>query len=248
MDKIFNKLHSYDIMGYLIPGIFTLTYIIGGVSLLGYPVYLFDKNILTDSIAFFVLCYYIGLINQELGFFIECFELKRIFKDTYSNNILKKESKIISMQDKIKCWNIMRDHFKIPIDLHIKDTKQLNDKISEYGHNCYIHCRESLKFLYRNANILNQSEIFNIHYGMSRNLLSSSLFSMLYFSIITIFLTYQTNQINIIGLILTILSYVCSKMLYKRTHRYAKYHVSNTIKLYLATYDNTESPSINISR
>ena len=142
----------------------------------------------------------------------------------------------------------MRDHFKISIDLHIKDTKHLNDKISEYGHNCYVQCRESLKYLYRNSNILNQSEVFNIHYGMSRNLLASSILSMLYFSIITILLTYQNNYINIIGLTLTILSYVCSKMLYKRTQRYAKYHVTNTIKLYLATYDNTESPSMNITR
>lgn len=248
MDKIFNKLHSYDIMGYLIPGIFTLTYIVFGLSLLNYSTYLFDKNIITDSIVFFVLCYYIGLINQEVGFFIEKYELKKSFKDTYSHNILKRNSQIISLQDKIKCWNIIRDHFKIPIDLHIKDKKQLNAKINEYGQNCYVQCRESLKYLYRNSNILNQSEVFNIHYGMSRNLLVSSLLSILYFSIITILLIYQNNHINIIALALTILSYVCSKMLYKRTQRYAKYHVSNTIKLYLTTYDNTESPSINITR
>ena len=76
MDKIFNKLHSYDIMGYLIPGLFTISYVVYGLSMLQYSIDLFDKNIFTNSIVFFVFCYIAGLIIQEIGSMIERYELK----------------------------------------------------------------------------------------------------------------------------------------------------------------------------
>ena len=248
MDKIFNKLHSYDIMGYFIPGLFTISYVIFGLSLLKYSINLFDKNIFTNSIVFFVFCYITGLLIQEIGSIIERYELKKIFKDTYSENILKKDSQIIPLTDKIKCWNILKKHFKIPIDLHIKDKNKLSNKIGEYGHICYTRCRETLKYAYRSANILNQSEIFNIHYGMSRNLLVSTLLGIIYFSIITIFLTLKTGQVYILCMILFLIMYFCSKLFYRRSQRYAKYHVNNTIALYLATYDNLEAPQIITTR
>lgn len=248
MDNFFNKLHSYDIMGYLIPGIFTNSYVILGLSMLKYSINLFDKNLFTNSIVFFVFCYITGLLVQEIGSLIEQYELKKIFKDTYSGNILKKDSKIIALPDKIKCWNIMKKHFKIPVDLYVKDKNKLTDKICEYSHICYTRCRETLKYAYRNANILNQSEIFNIHYGMSRNLLASVLLGIIYFSIITIFFTFKMEQVYILGIILVFIMYFCSKLLYKRTQRYAKYHVNNTIILYLATYDNSDAPQIVTTR
>ena len=132
----------------------------------------------------------------------------------------------------------MKKHFKIPIDLHIKEKYKLSKKMGEYGHICYIRCRETLKYAYRNANILNQSEVFNIHYGMSRNLLASTLLGIIYFSVIAIFLTLKTGQVYILGTILFLIMYFCSKLFYRRSQRYAKYHVNNTIALYLATYDN----------
>ena len=230
MDKIFNKLHSYDIMGYFIPGLFTISYVIFGLSILKYSINLFDKNIFTNSIVFFVFCYIAGLLIQEIGSIIERYELKKIFKDTYSENILKKDSQII------------------PIDLHIKDKNKLSNKIGEYGHICYTRCRETLKYAYRSTNILNQSEIFNIHYGMSRNLLVSTLLGIIYFSIITIFLTLKTGQVYILCMILFLIMYFCSKLFYRRSQRYAKYHVNNTIALYLATYDNSEAPQIITTR
>lgn len=238
MDKIFNKLHSYDIMGYLIPGLFTISYVVYGLSMLQYSIDLFDKNIFTNSIVFFVFCYIAGLIIQEIGSMIERYELRKIFKDTYSENILKKDSQIITLTDKIKCWNIMKKHFKIPIDLHIKEKYKLSKKMGEYGHILMFRDNEYNKYAYRNANILNQSEVFNIHYGMSRNLLASTLLGIIYFSVIAIFLTLKTGQVYILGTILFLIMYFCSKLFYRRSQRYAKYHVNNTIALYLATYDN----------
>lgn len=248
MDKIFNKLHSYDIMAYLIPGIYTIAYILFGLSLLKYSIDIFDKNIFTNSIVFFVFCYITGLLIQEIGSTIEQYELKKIFKDTYSNDILKKESQIITLTDKIKCWNILKKHFNIPIDLKTKDKNNRSKKLSEYSHLCYIRCREFLKYAYRNANILNQSEIFNIHYGISRNLLAASLFAIFYFSLITVFLIIATEKIYFHGIMLMFIMYICSKLLYKRTQKYAKYHVCNTITLYIATYDNSGNTEFSVSR
>lgn len=235
-------------MGYLIPGLFTISYVIYGLSMLQYSIDLFDKNIFTNSIVFFVFCYIAGLIIQEIGSMIERYELRKIFKDTYSENILKKDSQIITLTDKIKCWNIMKKHFKIPIDLHIKEKYKLSKKMGEYGHICYIRCRETLKYAYRNANILNQSEVFNIHYCMSRNLLASTLLGIIYFSFITMFMTFKTGQVYILGTILFLIMYFGSKLFYRRSQRYAKYHVNNTITLYLATYDNSDAPQIVTAR
>ena len=248
MDKILNKLHSYDIMGYLIPGLFTISYDIFGLSMLKYSIDLFDKNIFTNSIIFFVFCYIAGLLIQELGSILERYELKKIFKDTFSDNILKKDSKIITLTEKIKCWNILKNHFKIPINLHIKEKYKLSNKIGEYGHICYTRCRETLKYEYRNSNILNQSEVFNIHYGMSRNLLVSTLLGIIYFSVITMFFTFKAGQVYTLGTILFMIMYFCSKLFYRRSQRYAKYHVNNTITLYLATFDNSEAPQIVTAR
>ncbi len=245
---MFDKLHSYDIMGYLIPGIFTISYIIFGLSMFGYSIDIFDKNFLNNSIVFFVFCYVTGLLVQEIGSIIERQELKQIFKDTYSENILKRNSQIISLYDKIRCWNILREHFKISINLRIRDNQKRINKICEYSHICYTRCRESLKFAYRNSNILNQSEVFNIHYGMSRNLLASSLLGIVYFSIITIISEIKTEQVCIEGIILIFIMFFCSKLLYKRTQKYAKNHVNNTITLYLSTYDSSNNPQIVVSR
>ena len=73
---------------------------------------------------------------------------------------------------------------------------------------------------------------------MSRNLLASTLLGIIYFSVIAIFLTLKTGQVYILGTILFLIMYFCSKLFYRRSQRYAKYHVNNTIALYLATYDN----------
>lgn len=238
MDKIFNKLHTYDIMGYLIPGIYTISYIILGLSLLKYSVNIFNKNILTSSIVFVTLSYIVGLFIQEIAYKIEKYELKHIFKDTYSFDILNKASTIISKNDKLTCWKILKKHFKIFIDLRTKNIHERNKKIRNYSQSCYERCRELLKYKYRNENCLNQSEIFNIHYGMSRNLLAASLLAIIYFSIITIILICVYGKFSIIGILYCCTMYACSKLMYGRTQRYARYHVKNTIMLYITTYSN----------
>ena len=56
------------------------------------------------------------------------------------------------------------------------------------------------------------------------------------------------GRVYTFGMILVFIMYFCSKLLYRRTQRYAKYHVNNTIVLYLATYDNSEAPQIVTAR
>lgn len=246
MDKIFNKFHPYDIMSYLIPGIFTITYIYLGFYFLNFSINLFDNNFLTNSVVFFIVCYYSGLIIHEIGYLIEKYELKKIFEDTYSNNILRKNSSILKEEDRVKCWNILKDHFNIPINLRLNTAQLIDKKICNYGQICYERCRESLKYTYRATGTLNQSEIFNIHYGMSRDLLATSLIAIMYFGFITIFNIVQTMKFPILPFILIFVMYVCSKFLYNRTKRFAKHHVSNTITLYLSTCNNSNSPSFTI--
>ncbi len=246
MDKVFSCLHLYDILACFVPGIFTVIYIAFGLKLLNFPPQTFSTNILTESIAFFVVCYYVGLIVQEIGKFVETYDFKRLFKDTFSNGILLKDSKIISIYDKRKCWNVLKEHFGIGIDLRIQNKNKLKEKIMEYGHLLYVRCREALKFVYKNTDKLNQSEIFNIQYGLSRNLAATSLVALGYFSTINVWLIMQCGSLLNMSLPLILFFYVCSRLFYNRSKRFACYHVQNVITLYLSTYDNSNSPRMTI--
>ena len=80
MQNIFEKFHTYDIVAYLIPGIFTVCYICYGMHLMCLIPQKMVNNFITDSVAFFVISYYVGIIIHEISYLLQKYELYRLWE------------------------------------------------------------------------------------------------------------------------------------------------------------------------
>ena len=238
MHNIFEKLHTYDIVVYLIPGIFTICYICYGIHLMHFMPQNRVNNLITDTVAFFVISYYVGIIIHEASYLLQEFELNRLWDKLYSKKLLHKNCSILSPEDRQKGWHIIKNDFGIKVDLRFKNYEELNKKIDDYSQSLYERCRESLKYKYKNNRKLDQAEIFNIHYGLARNLLASTLIALIYFCIVAVYIYIKQLPFFALAISLMGLLYIFSKLLYQRAEKYAKHHVSHAIIMYLSIFHN----------
>lgn len=236
MQNIFEKFHTYDIVAYLIPGIFTVCYVCYGMHLMYLIPQKMVNNFITDSVAFFVISYYVGIIIHEISYLLQKYELYRLWEKPYSQKLLHKNCNVLNNMDIQKGWKILKEDFGIDIKLRFKNIKDLSKKIDEYSQILYERCRECLKYEYKNYRKLDQAEIFNIHYGLARNLLASTLIAIIYFSIVTIYIYMNKLPFFILSIVIMLLSYIFTKLLYHRAQKYAIYHVRNVIILYLSIF------------
>lgn len=236
MQNIFERLHTYDIVAYLIPGVFTICYICFGMHLMHLIPERLTSNLITDSIMFFVMAYYLGIIIHEMSYRLQKIELHRLWGKPYSKKLLHKNCNVLNDIDIKNGWKILKEDFSIDINLRFKNTTDLDKKIDEYSQILYERCRECLKYEYKNYRKLDQAEIFNIHYGLARNLLASTLIAIIYFSVVTIYIYINKLPFFILSIVLMLLSYIFAKLLYQRAQKYAIYHVRNVIILYLSIF------------
>ena len=239
MQNIFEKFHTYDIVAYLIPGIFTVCYVCYGMHLIDLIPLDSKNNLITDSVAFFIILYYIGIVIHEISYRMQKLELHRLWKKPYSKMLLHKDCDILNMVDKRKGWDILKEDFGIKIDLRTKNLVELNEKIDNYSQILYERCRECLKYEYKNFRKLDQEEIFNIHYGLARNLLASTLIAIVFFAVIAIYIHINQLPFFTLSVILMLISYIFAKLLYQRAQKYAIYHVRHVIILYLSIFGDT---------
>lgn len=194
MNKILDNLGIYDLVGVLLSGIIICTFSL----LVLHFVYKINIDIelqINETLTFLVLSYFFGLIFQECGSIIQ--------KIIYKNNALLKKALAVSDDSYI----LLTETEKNSIYAYIESKLNLeNDNI------VYNYCK---------FNIMGNCDITRINKDQSLSAMSRSL--SLYFTILAIFtlFTAPTTPYRL-NVILFLLSFFFSILLYYRSVRFAK--------------------------
>ncbi len=230
-DNIINKLHLYEFLGYLIPGSVFVFILLFALNLIDFKIKLKIENEFIGFILYFAGIYFIGIVLHEISNLTESHELKKLWNGFPSTRFLLKNETLISEHDKKLCWKYAREHFSMKINL--KCPKNESEKrIRSFSHQIYMKFRAYIKELGIPEVLLNESEMFNIHYGMCRNFLATSLISIIMFGTMTIYLILQ-HKSYLLSLVLAFAFYGISWLLYRRTKRFADYHLRSSILAYI---------------
>ena len=208
VSKILDKLGIYDLVAVLLSGICIFTFSILVLQLI-YKIPI-DINLqVYETLLFFVLSYFLGLVFQEISSFIQ--------KSTHKNNRLLKAALKTSNNSHIFLTDIEKN------GVYLYVTEKLNLNPDEDNDNIvYNYC----KFY-----ILENSDTTRIDKDQSISSMGRSL--SLYFALLTFIVFVNCFfQPSIIKIVLVIISVCFSILLYYRCIRFAKLRYINIFRIF----------------
>lgn len=212
MQNLPSQFNVYDVLSYLIPGFIA---VILGVLFLN-NILEIDYNINSGIIIFISVpvSFVIGIIFHEFSNIFEMYIMERS-----SENILLEKSELLSQPEKNFTIEEANNIFGLNLN-----NKEINKNDS---HLIYCLIRSVLKE-HANKTEYIEAEIFNINYGIYRNLFAIFLFYSILYSLFSLNSTFG-HVYFLFGLILFILTI----LMYRRANRFAKYHVIGIFRAFL---------------
>lgn len=220
MQSLPSQFNNYDVLAYLIPGFIALLLFVLFLSfIIQIPT---DINAAILIFSFIPLSYVAGIIFHEIS---NIFEM--IFLNRPSKYILLDDCDLISEEEKKESIEDAKKYFHL-------DFEQISDKYSNLIYNLF---RSALK---ENANKPEfiEAELFNVHYGLYRNLFGIfSIYSIGF--ILATLCNFHKIEFILIDIILLILSL----LMYRRANRFSNYHVRGIFRSFLQSrrFPNYES-------
>lgn len=197
MNKILDKFGVYDLVAVLLSGISISTFSVLVLQLV-YRISFDTEILVSGTLSFLVISYFLGLIFQELGSLIQ----KKI---THKNNGLL----MVALNTSDNSHIYLTDEEKNKIYAYIKEKLNLKDDNDNIAYN---YC----KFY-----VLGNCDTSKIDKVQSLSAMSRSL--SLYFFLLALFVLYTLSwQLDMLRLILVFVSAAFSILLYQRCIRFAK--------------------------
>lgn len=210
MQNLPNQFNVYDVLSYLIPGFIAVC-----LALLFLSNIVDVSNVLNSSLiilAIIPISFVVGIIFHEFSNIFEKFITKRP-----SEKILLQDCHLLTDEEKEFSCQEAKDFFQLKFrDITCKDS-----------HNIYCLFRSALKE-YSNKPEFIEAELFNIYYGLARNLFAIFLFYTMLFLIFSFDETF-----GIIYLLLDLILFLLTLLMYRRVNRFAEYHVVAIFRAYL---------------
>ena len=212
MQNLPNQFNEYDVLSYLIPGFIAVCLAL-----------LFLKNINIVEIsnmlnsAFIVfaiipISFVVGVIFHEFSNIFEKFITKRP-----SEKILLKDCHLLTDEEKEFSCQEAKDFFQL----------KFNNITCKDSHSIYCLFRSALKE-HSNKHEFIEAELFNIYYGLARNLFAIFLYYTILFSLFSFSELLNKNYI-----VIDVVLFVLTLLMYRRINRFAEYHVVAIFRAYL---------------
>lgn len=217
MDSALEKMGLYDFFGVLLSGIVSVTI----CYLLQLPImklFTSTRNSGIDTIIFLLACFFVGLLLQEIGSFMD----KQIwkFKKNAQTLYLQENNKIIKNELEAREVEILSKEI-----LKGKDKSVSDDSKCEFIFN---YCKTRLEL----ENKCERVNRINSLYGMSRSfLVSIPIITLLYIGY---------SECNCATIWMIIGAVIVWRIFYWRTKRFAEYRVRVVFRLYLGLDETTK--------
>ena len=213
MQNLPNQFNVYDVLSYLIPGFIAICLML---LFLGNIFNISNiSNILNSPltiIAIIPISFVAGIIFHEFSNIFEKFIVQKP-----SEKILLQNCHLLTSEEIEFSCQEARDFFKLKFE-------EIKPKDS---HNIYCLFRSALKE-YSNKPEFIEAELYNIYYGLARNLFAIFLFYTV------LFLVFSFNNESAINYILiAIILFILTLLMYRRVNRFAQYHVVGIFRAYL---------------
>lgn len=210
MQNLPNQFNVYDVLSYLIPGFIAICF-----ALLFLNNMFEIANILNSAFIIFAIIpisFVVGIVFHEFSNIFEKFIIIRP-----SEKILLKDCHLLTDEEKEFSCQEAKAFF------HLK----FNNITCKDSHNIYCLFRSALKE-YSNKPEFIEAELFNIYYGLARNLFAIFLFYTILFSLFSFSELLNKNYI-----VIDIVLFVLTLLMYRRVNRFAEYHVTAIFRAYL---------------
>ena len=210
MNNLPKQFNNYDVLAYVVPGyvaLFLLAYIFQ--FLYGLPK---DINITLLITLSVIVAYVLGVLFHEFSNILE----SKLFT-RHSEKILLGDSSLLSTEEKSKAILDAKNNFGLVFD-------QIDSKYSSYIYSIF---RSSLKKNSTNPEYI-ESEIFNVHYGMCRNL-----FGIFLAFALCVFILGLTHWFSLKLLLVDSILSLIAWIIHRRAERFSKYHVVGVFRAYL---------------
>ena len=210
MQNLPNQFNVYDVLSYLIPGFIAVC-----LALLFLNNIFEILNILNSAFCIFAIIpisFVVGVIFHEFSNIFERFITTRP-----SEKILLKDCHLLTDEEKEFSCREAKDCFQLKFkNITYKDS-----------HSIYCLFRSALK---KDSNKLEfiEAELFNIYYGLARNL-----FAIFLFYTILFFIFSFDENFGKIYIVLSLILFIFTLLMYRRVNRFAEYHVVAIFRAYL---------------
>lgn len=210
MQNLPNQFNVYDVLSYLIPGFIAVC-----LALLFLNNIFEILNILNSAFCIFAIIpisFVVGVIFHEFSNIFERFITTRP-----SEKILLKDCHLLTDEEKEFSCRKAKDCFQLKFkNITYKDS-----------HSIYCLFRSALK---KDSNKLEfiEAELFNIYYGLARNLFAIFLFYTILFFIFSFY-----ENFGKIYIVLSLILFIFTLLMYRRVNRFAEYHVVAIFRAYL---------------
>ena len=218
LNKILVKLGIYDLMAVLFTGIIicTLTVLIVNVLKWNYLLSMFDLKSeifeLNNSLTFLVISYFIGLIFQEIGSFVQKHIVNR------NNSLLKKALKVSDnsyMFMTAKERDSVFEHISSKIDCIVNNDQQ----------NCLEKYNINMVYNYCKHYVMKNIDTSRIDRDQSLSAMARSLYVYFFIMFITtsisFFYCYFSGVLNMMYLIVSVITIFIALLMYNRSCRFA---------------------------
>lgn len=210
MQNLPNQFNVYDVLSYLIPGFIAVC-----LALLFLNNIFEILNILNSAFCIFAIIpisFVVGVIFHEFSNIFERFITTRP-----SEKILLKDCHLLTDEEKEFSCREAKDFFQLKFkNITYKDS-----------HSIYCLFRSALKE-YSNKPEFIEAELFNIYYGLARNL-----FAIFLFYTILFFIFSFDENFGKIYIMLSLILFIFTLFMYRRVNRFAEYHVVAIFRAYL---------------
>lgn len=199
MNKILDKLGVYDLVAVLLSGIGISTFSILVLQLI-YKVSINVNLQVNETLTFFVLSYFCGLVFQELG---SLMEKKIIYKN---NGLLKK-----ALSTSNNSYIYLTQNEKKAVYLHVIEKLELNPNENN----------DNIVYNYCKFSIIESGDTSRIDKDQSLSAMSRSL--SLYFTLLFIIILPSTLfQPSLLKIVLVIVSLALAVLFYQKYVKYAE--------------------------
>lgn len=199
MNKILDKLGVYDLVAVLLSGIGISTFSILVLQLI-YKVSINVNLQVNETLTFFVLSYFCGLVFQELG---SLMEKKIIYKN---NGLLKK-----ALSTSNNSYIYLTQNEKKAVYLHVIEKLELNPNENN----------DNIVYNYCKFSIIESGDTSRIDKDQSLSAMSRSL--SLYFTLLFIIILPSTLfQPSLLKIVLVIVSLALAVLFYRKYVKYAE--------------------------
>lgn len=210
MQNLPNQFNIYDVLSYLIPGFVAVCF-----ALL-FLINIFDISIILSSTLFVLaiipISFVVGIIFHEFSNICE-----KLITKKPSEKILLQNCYLLTDEEKAFSYKEAREFFNLKFE-------EVNPKDS---HSIYCLFRSALKERANKPEFI-EAELYNVYYGLARNL-----FAIFLFYTILFFMFSFDENFGKIYIVLSLTLFIFTLLMYRRVNRFAEYHVVAIFRAYL---------------